>query len=299
MTIVVLGIDALDAKTVQTFSNLELSQSSEIETFSHMRDTPYTLEVWPTVATGKMPNSHGITGSGTSNWDSIFIDFLSRFTGSLPEGQRGELGRIVEKYTGNEYNISETEKETLFDHSNRLVHDWPGVRNNEYLLKVWKTLKPQEGGKSDTEFQREVKGVASEQFGWVEEMINHDLDLVATHIHTIDVCGHVYCDNKEKYQDIYSWVDRKVGDILHEMSEEDELVILSDHGMEVEWESEDTDPGGHSWRAFASTTLDKELFDHVADFRGWIEPEIEDIEEQDSENIKYDEEQLRDLGYIE
>lgn len=297
MTIVVLGIDALDSKLVDS-TNLQLSNSSEITTFSRMKNIPYTLEVWPTVATGKMPNEHGITENGTSSWDNPVVNIASKFTGHLKDSKRNKLGNLAEKYFGAEYTIPETDHKTIFDRDGRAVHNWPGVYRNRYLLDVWRTLNPGEENQSPDKFEREIKGIAAEQFGWIEEMLEHDLSLVGTHIHTIDMAGHIYSEDEERYNQIYKWVDRRVGKILEQMSEEDDLVILSDHGMQVGW-IEGDNPGTHSWRAFASTTLDKELFSHVADFKDWIEPEIEDIEEQYSENIEYDEQQLRDLGYIE
>lgn len=298
MTVVLIGLDALDSRLVSGHKNIELSSGKRIETFAKMKDVPFTLEVWPSVATGKMPQQHGITEEGTSSWDNILIDILSNFTGNLPDGKRNQLGRMAEKYFGAEYTIPETNEQTLFDKDGRVVHNWPGVYRNRYLLDVWRTLNPGEQNQSPEEFEREIKGIASEQFGWVEEMIEHDVSLVATHIHTIDMAGHIYFRDRDRYESIYNWVDKRIGDVLEKMDEGDEIVILSDHGMDVEW-LEDENPGVHNWNPYCSTTIDKGIFDEVTELRGWIEPEIEDIEEQDSENIEYDEEQLRDLGYIE
>jgi predicted AlkP superfamily phosphohydrolase/phosphomutase len=61
-TLTVLGIDAADYRLARQWdcSNILLGNSQEIQTFSYSLDVPATLEVWPTIATGKLPQEHGI-----------------------------------------------------------------------------------------------------------------------------------------------------------------------------------------------------------------------------------------------
>lgn len=299
MTLVVLALDALDAALVEEFDAdaLRLDTHREIETFNHMRGQPYTLEVWPTVATGLGPEGHGITESGTSEWDNPLLNIASKFTGTLPETTRTRLGNVVSAYTGEEYNLAETDAETMFDAPGRVVHNWPGVANNRYLLDVWRVLKPHEEGQSIETFERQVYGTAAEQFGWVREMIRHNVSLVGAHVHTLDVCGHAYATDKERLRRVYHRIGEMVAEVQARLGDDDDLLVLSDHGMHVEWLDGD-DAGSHSWRSMAATTIEDSLFDDVYDARAWIERHTPDWTAGSAENVDLPEEQLRQLGYI-
>jgi len=91
-----------------------------------------------------------------------------------------------------------------------------------------------------------------------------------------------------------------VDEIRSEMSEDDELLILSDHGMVVDWYDDEDDrggtPGNHSWRAFASSTLDS-VPETVFEVAEWINRNASEVDEASVE-LDIDEERLRDLGYI-
>lgn len=297
--LLVLALDALDYEHVEHFDvpALELDQHQPIETFSYMKDQPYTLEVWPTVATGLGPAEHGLTGGGTSEWDNPAVNFLSKFTAKLGGNTRDKLGNLAESLTGAEYSIPETDANHVFQGEGRAVHNWPGVQNSAELKRVWDTANPDEGEQTIQGFEREIFGIGAEQFGWTREMLNHDLSLAGCHVHTLDMCGHIYRHDEERYRQTYERVNEWVDDLRDHLGDTDELLILSDHGIHTAWDSSDEEPGHHSNRAMAATTKDTELFDDVHDVREWIEAAIVDVE------ISHDQmdvptEQLEDLGYI-
>jgi len=297
--LLVLALDALDYEHVEQFDvpALELAQCQPIDTFSYMKDQPYTLEVWPTVATGLGPEEHGLTGGGTSEWDNPAVDFLSKFTAKLGGNTRDRLGNLAESLTGAEYSIPETDTEHVFQGEGRVVHNWPGVYNSEELMRVWDTANPDEGEQTIQGFEREIFGIGAEQFGWAREMLHHDLSLAGCHIHTLDMCGHIYRHDEERYRHTYERVNEWVADLRDNLGQEDELLILSDHGIHTAWDSSDVEPGRHSNRAMAATTMDTELFDDVHDVREWIEAGIEEAEiSHDQVNVPT--EQLEELGYI-
>lgn len=297
--LLVLALDALDYEHVEHFDMpaLELEQSRPIETFSYMKDQPYTLEVWPTVATGLGPAEHGLTGGGTSEWDNPAIDFLSKFTSKLGGNTRDKLGNIAESVAGAEYSIPETDADHVFQGEGRVVHNWPGVYNSAELKRVWDTANPDEGDQTVEGFEREIFGIAAEQFGWIREMLNHNLFLAGCHVHTLDMCGHIYRHDEEQYQRTYQRVNNWVAEIRAQLGEDDELLILSDHGIHTEWDSSDVEPGRHAERAMAATTMSKPLFDDVHDVRKWIEEAIEG-KELSYREIDIPTEQLEDLGYV-
>jgi hypothetical protein len=301
MTLVVLALDALDAKLVDYWDldDLRLHRYGEMETFANMRDVPYTPEVWATVATGLEPNQHGITDEGTSQWSNPLVDLASRFTGHLPLSTRARLGDIAEDLTGAKYSLGETDAETIFDRDGRVVHTWPGAGPSEDVIRIWNMMKPHQGSTHE-EFQRDVLGIGAQQFAWAEEMLNHNVVLAGTHIHTLDVCGHAYGDDHDRYRQIYDWIAEWVARIRDSLQDDDDLLVLSDHGIHTKYcHGEDVTPGSHSWHAFASTTIEETPPTSVFEVREWIERHVEKFEAVDTEAVEMPVEQLRELGYIE
>jgi predicted AlkP superfamily pyrophosphatase or phosphodiesterase len=298
MTLVILGLDALDAALVDRFDleHVPLATSGEMETFANMKDIPLTQEVWPTVATGLEPAEHGVTEGNTSEWDNPLVDLASRFTWVFATPVRNRLGDIAESTLGSEYSIAETDVETVFDGPGRLVHDWPGVESSHWLQRAWETGIP-EDGKTKAEFKRDLISLATQQLAWCEEMLQQPSTLVATHVHLLDMGGHVFSDDEANLRALYEWVDDWVGHIRAAMDEDDELLILSDHGMVTTFcPEEGADDGDHSWRAFSASTATSRPTS-VYDCRDWIETRLSAYDPE-SDEVAIPEQQLEDLGYI-
>lgn len=301
MALIVLGLDAIDPALVDHYDAdaLRLERHGELETFTYMFDRPHTGEVWPTVATGLHPRDHGITESGEAEWDNPLVELASKFTGHLPLQTRQKLGDIAQTALGADWAIAETDAESFLDGDNRETLYWPGVRNSEYLERLWKRVDL--ASKSDEPqqtFDRDLLATAASKFGWVEEMIRHDPELVATHVHVVDLMGHAYGTNEAHYRTFYDWINRKVAELTEAMGEDDELLIVSDHGMGTEWVDGTDDAGVHSMRAFVSSTIDDDLPTSVFDVRQWVEDHVTPVELDDTD-LDLPEEQLRQLGYIE
>jgi len=307
MTLVVLGLDALDAGLIKYWDldSFKLSKNGEIETFSYGHDKPYTLEVWPTIATGLHPEDHGITAKTSSDWENSVLDFLSQFAYHLPGDVQSRLGTFVDSITSSEFDLAETSSETIFDGPKRTVQNWPGVAEGHELVDVWDMTNE---GYSKSAFNREVLGKAAGQFGWAREMLRHDPVLAGVHIHALDVFGHAYADERDdlthstgRIQDLertYRDVAAKVDELRDALSEDDELLILSDHGMTNELlDDDDVDYGSHSFRAFAATTIDDPLPETVFDVYDWVENHVEHAEAEEA--LEMPKERLRELGYIE
>lgn len=307
MTLIVLGLDALDAGLVDYWDidSLKLDQHREIETFSYGHETPYTLEVWPTIATGLHPEQHGITAKDSSDWENPILDFLSQYADRLPGRLQSRLGSYLDSATTSDFALATTSEETFFDGPKRTVQNWPGVTEGRELVDVWDMT---DAGYSKGAFEREVLGKAAEQFGWAEEMLRHDVVLAGVHIHALDVFGHAYANERDdlthstgRIQDLertYRYVANKVDRIFDALSEEDDLLILSDHGMTNGLLDEsDGSLGGHSFRAFASTTNEDPLPETVFDLFDWIESHVDEADEEEA--MEMPKERLRKLGYIE
>lgn len=302
MTVVVLALDALDAGLVEHFDldAFELESHGTVETFSHMQDEPYTPEVWTTIATGEHPEEHGVTDEGASEWDNALVNFASRFTGRLPLGLRIKLGTIARNTTGAEYAVGDTDSSSMFDGDGRVVHNWPGVENGDELAEVWHIMFD-EPDHTDAEFERKMYGKGAGKFAWAEEMLNHNVVLAGVHIHVLDALGHAYAEDEEKLREAYEWAADWVDRIRGQLGPDDDLVVLSDHGMVTSFYSAEgdrgQDPSIHSWRAFAASTFDT-VPESVFDVKDWLEPHVDEYVDE-SEDLDLPEEQLRQLGYIE
>lgn len=302
MTVVILALDALDAGLVKHFNlgTLKLNSHGQINTFAYMQEAPYTPEVWPTIATGLHPDDHGVTGEGISSWDNPLVNFASRFTGRLPLGIRIKLGAIARDTTGSEYSVGKTDAESIFDGNGRVVHNWPGVANGEELASVWHIMFDEEDH-TTRDFERKIYGKGAGKFAWAEEMLQHNVTIAGVHIHVPDAMGHAYADDEKKLRECYEWTAGWVERIHEILDEEDDLVILSDHGIVTGFYSDEGDRamgvGSHSWRAYAASTFD-DIPESVFDVKDWVEPKIKEYINQ-SEDLTLPEEQLRQLGYIE
>lgn len=314
MTLVVLGIDALDAAQVEYFDidTFRLATHGEMETFAHQNPIPHTGEVWPSVATGLHPSEHGITHGGESKWDNIVVEYASRIAGPyLSMGTRADLGRLIRRFTGADWEINETSEGTFFDGEGRHVHNWPGTINGNEVRTVWRHINHTvDEGSPQEDFDRELSANEAQKFAWVEEMLNYESVIVGTHIHLLDASGHAYARNEDHYRQFYEKAAAYVERIRAAMAEDDDLLILSDHGINTEWLENDTehiesmpDAGHHSFRAFSSSTLDTRPTS-VFDVPEWVEqnigPHQEAYDRQKEETeLEMPEETLRDLGYIE
>ncbi|ADJ15504.1 alkaline phosphatase family protein [Halalkalicoccus jeotgali] len=301
MTLVVLALDALDYGLVEYFDvdAVRLGSEGQMETFAHTQDTPYTPEVWATVATGLPPEDHGVTGPGTSEWENPVLSMLSRVSGRFSESTRGTLGGLIRRHTGERERIGETDADSVFDREGAVVHNWPGVHDGTDLQRAWDLMNAASEGMARHEFERDLFGLCAGQFAWAREMLNHPVSLAGVHVHTLDAAGHAYADDEAALRRVYERVGEFVKGIETALGADDDLLVLSDHGMRTAFYpgDEDEDPAGHSWRAYASTTAG----DHpesVYDVREWIEARATDARIE-REGIDMPTERLRELGYLE
>lgn len=307
MTLIVLGLDAVDAAQVDHFGMDEymLNDYGEMETFAHQNPIPHTGEVWPSVATGLQPQEHGITHGGESKWDNVIIEKASQLVGPyISMHKRADIGRVIRSVTSADWEIAETDEPTFFDGEGRYCHNWPGTINGNEVRKVWRHIEhTNDQSEPEEEFDKQLLATAASKFGWVLEMMKHDAVLIGTHIHAIDASGHAYASNEEHYRQFYEEIGKYVSEIRNQLGETDELLLTSDHGMNCKWLPEnDYKLHNHSFRAWSATTLDDRPTS-VFEVKSWIESKIQKHEKEyqrsTETNLELPEDQLRELGYIE
>lgn len=306
MTLVILGIDALDWRLVEDFSceGLKLNHNRKLETFSHSEDVPLTGEVWPSIAIGKHPTEHSSDFVGGTEWSSPVLNKLSGiFQGIMPLSLRIKIGKIIESTLNEDwkYDRQEMTEELdghVFSKDGRFVENWPGIHRTEELEQIWNYFTElNKGNLSGTHFKGLVMSKTRGQLTWCKEMSNYPTELVATHLHMIDAIGHYHNSDRNQYRQAYRKCEKYVNELKYSLGPEDELLILSDHGMQVSWIDSDTNPGSHSFRAFISSTSDIPP-KHVLGVRNWIENKVDSVSIK-NEQDDIPEDTLRNLGYIE
>lgn len=95
--IVVIALDAADYALAREWDceNILLETHGEIETFTYGTETPSTLEVWPSVATGLHPEDHRIINENEAaqSWGNPVLRMGSKVTQYLPTTVRSTLGK--------------------------------------------------------------------------------------------------------------------------------------------------------------------------------------------------------------
>ena len=297
-TVCVIALDAADYRLVKDWglNNLLLEKHRPIETFAWSKDQPYTPEVWSTVATGVSPANHGI-GETTQEieWDNPLLRLASRITQYLPHTYRIALGApFRDRGASRSMQTIGEGIGTPFD----ATLSWPGLPDEDHLRVVWKEMdRVNRGVVTPTEVETTLYGYASQELGWLQGLATREYALIGTHIHLLDAAGHIHCQNQLGMREMYEWMDEQIGKLRQVC---DRLVLLSDHGMQVDWKGDDS-PGGHSWDSYIATQgLDEPLPGDVYDVRAYLET-VKPKGSMQSGTVSMDTptKQLQDLGYIE
>lgn len=300
-SIAVLALDAADSRLIDDFNcgNLKLAQSQVLETDAWSTEKPSTKEVWPSVATGVTPDVHGWVfeemdaGDGPAGKANpgakTWISLASAFSSIIP-------GRIKE--WAKEVYIDEANqalKRIDHDHCFDEVYMWPGITSATHLSKSHGAMSQAQRGEITHEElrQRTIELTLDE----VEWLVTRESKIVGVHSHILDVAGHVYAKREEHLKQYYERMDALVEWVRYEC---DELVILSDHGMQVGWYDDD-EPGEHTFGAFISATSGLDgLPDTIYEVREWLEgQELSGYDVSTVASSDTTEEQLRALGYID
>lgn len=301
-TLVVIGLDAADYEIAKRWecSNILLENHHELETFAHTKDYPITAEVWPTIATGKMPDEGGQGGKRGSDWGGMMglANRVAKMT--LPKSTRAKIGRYLRNGKEVDSHFDPTGDDHLF--GNGAVYNWPGITPAQNWARSEHWLEEFNNGEiSDIEFLRRQIAFTGEELGWAIAMSRTWLPIVGTRCHILDHTGHAWCKQEDKLRIAYEMVDEMIEILLCEKYVGD-IIIVSDHGIQVSCVG-DSNPGMHSWRAMFGTNIDGILPDHVKEVRKWIQNETPEPPEIDGSwfesNMNTPTEHLKDLGYIQ
>lgn len=297
-TLAVVALDAADYTLARDWEcdNLLLDSHGQLETFTHSFDHPFTPEVWTSVATGTHPEEHDVRDDA-ADWDSLPLQLASKVTQFLPHDWRNRLGQPF-RDRGHEQEIHQTDAPHAFE--NGAVLGWPGISNAEHLSEAWSWASRMSNDEMSTdELREQTLGNTGQEFGWLLGMDEVGVPIAGVHSHVLDITGHAFASREENLREYYERIDDMLGWVRENV---DDLVVLSDHGMQVAW-LDDDDPGAHSMRSMVAATegVQGELPESVFGVRAWLEENTGSTTATGGdEDVGMDtaEERLRELGYI-
>lgn len=329
MTVVVIGIDALDLDLVDTSKhpNLALEAHREIDTITSTKDdVPSTHELWPTIITGLRPEEHGLQLEEGITWENPILNVGSTLAkGLLPDSARSTIGAwLLQNTEGAAFRTPTTYYEknglsTVFDQVNARTIGIPNYVVNPDEGDREHKLRKNMGDlfRHDPTRDGEHKHTSTDPREFYEVCLEMSMvriararralrrrehELVFAYTSGLDLIGHVAYDDPRLQQRAYDELDEFVGELRNDLREEDKLVLISDHGLQ---------DGIHTDTAMVSST-DRHIIediDSVLDFRSAIESELKTRDHEPSssgkrrstgqgEQSEEVREHLEDLGYM-
>lgn len=326
MTLVVLGIDALDPELVDStkHSNLTLESHHTIETIVSSSGEPSTHELWPTIITGLSPEEHGLTLDDGVAWQNPLLRAgrdIAQYV--LSDGIRTRIGAwILNNTDEDQFRIpatyySENGIDTVFDGRktkaigipNYVVDPNDEDREHELRKSMGELFErnPDEKGGHTSEDPSEFYELCMEMSmiriaRTRRSLRSRQYELVFSYTSGLDLIGHVSYNLPELQKQAYCELDDFVGEVHDDLEEDDELLIVSDHGLQ---------DGVHTKEAMVAGT-DTEMvdsIDSVLDIKSSIgesltgknhEPEETYIRKKSGsdEDQKEVRDHLEDLGYM-
>jgi len=322
MTVIVLGIDALDPELVEedVHDHLVLDAHRSIGTIVSSTGEPSTHELWPTIITGLPPAEHGLTldDDGVA-WGNPLLDAGSRFADHLlPDGLQSRIGAWL--LTNTETDAFRTPATYYGEHGLDTVFDGrtakpigvpnyvvdPDQEDREHSLRrslgdLFERDADAKGGHTSSdpyEFYELCLEMAMVRLARARRGLRGGRhSLVFAYTSGLDLIGHVTYDLPALQRRAYDEMNDFVGDIRGDLDDGDELLLVSDHGLQ---------DGVHTKEAMVAGTSAEMVADveSVLDVRGAIEVELARTD-HDGETERGDlaggervKEQLEDLGYM-
>lgn len=323
MTVVVFGIDALDPDLVdpKKHPSLTLEAHHAIETLVSASGEPSTHELWPTIISGLPPAEHGLVLDDGIAWENPVIAALSSVSDYvLPDGLQTRLGGWL--LTNTEADAFRAPATYYRDNGIETVFDgWTstaiGVPNyvvdtdtddREHQLRrnmgeLFERDPDATGGHRSADpvaFYEQCLEMTMIRTARVRRALrSRKYELVFGYTSGLDLIGHVSHSRSELQAAAYDELNEFVGELRDDLRAEDELVLVSDHGLQ---------DGLHTDKAMIASTDPAliETVESVVDVRKAVETELQTQnhtstpkhQTQDTEGSAEVRKQLEDLGYM-
>ena len=323
MTVVVFGIDALDPELVDPgkHPNLTLDAHRAIETIQSVAGEPSTHELWPTIITGLPPAEHGLELDDGVAWENPILRTGSTVADSvLPDAVQTRLGAWLLNNTDEDAfrmpasYYEERGLSTLLDGASRQAIGVPNYvvdgdsEDREHQLRremgdLFERDPEAKGGHESADpaqFYEQCMEMSMIRTARVRRGLrSREYELVFGYTSGLDLIGHVSHDRLELQRRAYDELDDIVGELRGDLDAGDELVLVSDHGLQDGLHTDEamiaaTDPGVVD--AVESVLDVRAAIESLLD-EGGHEPEQRDDRAGglESEAVR---EQLEDLGYV-
>jgi hypothetical protein len=281
MTVVVIGVNALESTLVEEFdlSHLELSEHGELRI---PEGYPLHTEVlWPTIITGLSPSEHGLTRTSAREWENPVLELAAEYsTKIVPEQVLLPIGRQIQKLgferesnTGAEY-YEARGIDTIFADVRSIDIDVPGYSDRGGTDEIRKLMGHSEYEPEDSELFRDA---CREEFeskrASLFDALDVDVDLIVCYIQALDNLQHVYWSDRELVRNWYRELDELVSRVRERLTSDDVLVLMSDHGMR----GGEDGKGEHSDYGYYASTVTLGM-ESILDLKG----AVDDLLEKDS-----------------
>jgi predicted AlkP superfamily pyrophosphatase or phosphodiesterase len=322
MVLVVLGIDALDPELVDPAEhpNLTLASHRAIETIDSVEGEPSTHELWPTIITGLTPEEHGLKLDDGVAWENPVLRYGSAAANYLlPDGLQTRIGAWLLNNTGEDaFRVPATYYQeeglsTVFDGREAATIGIPNYvvdpdnEDREHSLRrnlgdLFERDGSAPGGHTSADpaaFYEQCLEMSMIRIARARRALRGGREeLVFAYTSGLDLIGHVSYDHPGLQMQAYGELDEFVGELLGDLREDDELLLVSDHGLQ---------DGVHTHEAMVAGTSARlvENIDSVLDVRAAIEAELdgqdhsgpggESLSMGDNDAVTS---QLEDLGYM-
>ena len=322
MVLVALGIDALDPELVDPADhpNLTLDSYRAIETIDSVEGEPSTHELWPTIITGSTPEEHGLTLDDGVAWENPVLRYGSAAANYLlPDWLQTKIGAWLLNNTGEDaFRVPATYYETeglstVFDGREAATIGIPNYVVDPETEDREHSLRRNLGDLFERDGSAPGGHTSADPVAFYEQCLEMSMiriararralrggrsELVFAYTSGLDLIGHVSYDHPELQMQAYDELDEFVGELVEDLREDDELLLMSDHGLQN---------GVHTHEAMVAGTSPRlvENIDSVLDVRGAIEEELDYRDHSssggDSLSMGHNDavtSQLEDLGYM-
>lgn len=325
MTVVVLGIDALDPDLVDpaVHPNLALEDHRSIDTIASSAGEPSTHELWPTIITGLEPVDHGLLLDDGVTWEHPVLALGAR-AGQfvLPDSLRTRIGAwLLNNTEQDQFRVESSYYEqegleTIFDGRDATAIGVPNYVTNPDEEDREHQLRRSLGDLFERDPDAETGHRSSDPETFYEQCLEMAMiriarvrralrgrrnELVFGYTSGLDLIGHVAVQREGMQAAAYEEIDEFVGDLRGDLRDDDELVLVSDHGLQ---------DGVHTHEAMVAST-DSAIVDAIRSVLDVREAVANAIDrgthpstgrtfgaERDPDQAGRVQEQLEDLGYL-
>lgn len=324
MTLVVLGVDALDSEivSVDEHPNLTLTSHRSISTIDSSAGEPSTHELWPTIITGVPPEQHGLVLDDGVAWENPVLRYGSRVANHiLPDNLQTRIGGwLLNKTNQDAFRVPATyyddnNIETIFDGRQAVAIGIPNYvtdpddEDREHRLRrsmgdLFERDRSVRGGHvtADPEqFYEQCMEMSMVRIARTRRALrSRQFELVFGYTSGLDLIGHVAYNRPELQRRAYGELNEFIGELRSDLGEEDKLLLVSDHGLQ---------DGLHTHQAMVAGTVHSliENIESIVDIKAAIESDLRKSNHQPAKRatVKSDSgsdidvrDQLNDLGYL-